>query len=108
MDYVATRTALGSTGLMVESQADGALHVVWNNKSKAWLEMGGDKPSDVSREANGAMMLSVTVRVNTAPATEVRLGVGSASVPVTSELKTFPPVAMRSWPCHCHAFPHRT
>jgi beta-glucosidase len=90
MDYAGTRTALGSAGLMVESQADGALHVVWNGKSKAWLQMGGDKPSDISREANGAMMLSLTVRVNTAPDTEVRLGVGSASVPVTAELKALP------------------
>jgi beta-glucosidase len=90
MDYAGTRTALGSAGLMVESQADGALHAVWNGKSKAWLQMGGDKPSDISREANGAMMLSLTVRVNTAPDTEVRLGVGSASVPVTAELKALP------------------
>ena len=90
MDYAGTRTALGSAGLIVESQADGALHVAWNGKSKAWLQMGGDKPSDISREANGAMMLSLTVRVNTAPDTEVRLGVGSASVPVTAELKALP------------------
>src|SRR5882762_1169219 len=90
MDYAGTRTALGSAGLMVESQADGALHVVWNGKAKAWLQMGGDKPSDISREANGAMMLSLTVRVNKAPDTEVRLGVGSASVPVTAELKALP------------------
>jgi len=87
-DYAGTRTTLsGSAGLTLESQADGALHAVWKGKSKAWLQLRGDKPSDVSREANGAMMLSLTVRVNTAPATEVRLGVGSASVPVTAELK---------------------
>jgi beta-glucosidase len=91
MDYVGTRTTLsGSAGLVLESQADGALHAVWKGKSKAWLQLSGDKPSDISREANGAMMLSLTVRVNTAPATEVRLGVGSASVPVTAELKALP------------------
>ena len=90
MDYTGTRTTLGSACLMVESQTDGALYVVWGGKSKAWLQMGGDMPSDVSREANGAMMLSLTVRVNTAPETEVRLGVGSASVPVTAELKALP------------------
>jgi beta-glucosidase len=90
MDYAGTRTALSSAGLMVESQTDGALHAVWNGKSKAWLEMGGAKPSDVSREANGAMMLSLTVRVNTPPAAEVHLGVGSASAPVTAELKALP------------------
>jgi len=91
MDYVGTRTTLsGSAGLMLESQPDGALHAVWNGKSKAWLEMGADKPTDISREASGAMMLSLTVRINMTPTTEVRLGVGSASVPVTAELKSHP------------------
>jgi beta-glucosidase len=91
MDYVGTRTTLyGSAGLMLESQADGALHAVWNGKSKAWLEMSADQASDISREANGAMMLSLTVQVNKAPVTEVRLGVGSASVPLTAELKALP------------------
>ena len=88
MEYVGTRTTLyGSSSLTLEPQADGALHAVWNGKSKAWLEMGADKPTDISREANGAMMLSLTVRVNTVPVSEVRLGIGSASVPVTAELK---------------------
>jgi len=104
MDYAGARTALGSAGLMVESQADGALHVVWNGKSKAWLRMGGDKPSDISREANGAMMLSLTVRVNTAPDAE---SVGSASAPVTAALKALPRAAMRhGLPLSC--FPRKT
>ena len=91
MDYDGTRTALhGSNGLILDSQADGALHAVWNGKSKAWLQVGGDEPSDISREANGAMTLSLTVRVNTAPATQVWLGVGAASVPLTAELKALP------------------
>ena len=91
MDYVGTRATLsGSAGFMLETQPDGALHAVWNGKSKAWLEMGADKPTDISREANGAMMLSLTVRVNTTPTAEVRLGVGSASVAVTAELKGHP------------------
>jgi beta-glucosidase len=90
MDYAGTRTALGSAGLLVELQADGALHVLWSGKSKSWLQIGGDNSSDISREANGAMTLSITVRVNRAPDTEVRLGIGSASVPVTAQLKTIP------------------
>jgi beta-glucosidase len=91
MGYAGARITLhDSAGLMLESQADGALHAVWNGKSKAWLEVGADKPTDISREANGAMLLSLTVQVNTAPATEVRVGVGSASVPVTAELKALP------------------
>jgi beta-glucosidase len=91
MEYVGTRTTLsGSASLTLESQADGALHAVWNGKSKAWLEMGAHQPTDISREASGAMMLGLAVRVNTAPASEVRLGIGSASVPVTAELKGIP------------------
>jgi beta-glucosidase len=85
MAYAGTRTAL-----VVESQADSALHVVWNGKSKAWFQIGGNESSDISREANAAMMLSLTVRVNKAPDTQVRLGVGSVSVPATAELKTLP------------------
>jgi beta-glucosidase len=90
IDYDGTGTALSSAGLIVESQTDGAVHAVWNGKSRAWLEMSGGNPSDISREANGAMMLSLTLRVNTPPAAEVRLGVGSASVPVTAEMKALP------------------
>ena len=91
LDYFGKRTELqGSARLTLESQADGALHAVWSGKSKAWLEMGAEKPSDISREANGGMMLSLTVRVNAAPTTEVRLGVGTVSLPLTAELKAVP------------------
>jgi beta-glucosidase len=91
MDYVGTRTTLyGSAGLTLEPQADGALHATWNGKSKAWIEVGADRPSDIAREANGAMMLSLDLRINAAPTDEVRLGVGSASVAVTDLLKTLP------------------
>jgi beta-glucosidase len=91
MDYVGTRTTLyGSAALTLEPQADGALHAVWNGKSKAWMEIGADRPSDIAREANGAMMLSLKLRVDAPPTGEVRLGVGSASVPVTGLLKALP------------------
>ncbi|MDI7776076.1 glycoside hydrolase family 3 protein [Asticcacaulis sp. EMRT-3] len=91
MDYVGTRTTLyGHASLTVEPQADGALHAVWNGKSQAWLDVGADKPSDIAREANGAMMLAVTLRINAAPSDAVQLGVGSASVPISAELKALP------------------
>ncbi len=105
-EYAGTRTALsGSDGLMVESQADGALHAVWKGESKAWLEMGAERASDISREANGAMMLSLTLRVNRAPDSEVRLGVGSASVPVTAEVRALPAgsYAILAVPLSCFA-----
>ena len=91
MDYVGTRTTLyGSAGLMVEPQADLALHLVWNGKSAAWFEVGADTPSDLSREANGAMMLSLTVRINTAPSGTARLSIGSASLPIAGQLSALP------------------
>jgi beta-glucosidase len=106
VDYAGARISLsGSGGLMLESQPDGALHAVWNGKSKAALLIGGDQPSDLSREANAAMLLSLTVRVNKAPDTEVRLAVGSASVSVTAELKALPPgsYATLAVPLSCFA-----
>ena len=91
MDYVDTQATLyGSAALTVSPQADGAIKAVWNGKGKAALEVGADKPSDIAREANGAMMISLSVRVNAAPSGEVRLGVGSASVPVSGWLKAAP------------------
>jgi beta-glucosidase len=91
VDHVGSRTILnGSAGLMLESQEDGAMRATWNGASKAWLEMGADKPSDIGREANGAMMLALTLRINTTPSAGVRLGVGSASVPVTTRLRALP------------------
>ena len=87
MDYVGTKTSLyGSAGLTIEPQADGALHAAWNGKAEAWLEVGADKLSDVAREANGAMMLSVTLRMNVKPDKTVALGVGAADVPATGLL----------------------
>ncbi len=97
MDYVGTKTSLyGSAGLTVEPQsydslANGALHAVWNGKADAWVEIGAGKPSDIAREANGAMMLAVTLRVNARPDKPVKLGVGAAEVPATALLNALAP-----------------
>ena len=91
MDYVGTRTTLyGTANLTLEPQRDGALHARWAGKSTAWIATGAATPSDIAREANGAMMLSLSLRLNAAPTAEVRLGVGKASVPVTDALKALP------------------
>ncbi len=91
MDYVGTKTALyGSAALTVEPQGDGALHAAWNGKADAWVEIGAAKPSDIAREANGAMMLSLTVRVNARPDKPVTLGIGSADVPVSGLIGALP------------------
>ena len=89
VDYADAPTTL--SGLTLESQPDGAIHATWSGASNASLQLGAEEPTDVSREANGAMMLSLTIRVNTAPSAGVRLGVGSASMPVTARLKSLPP-----------------
>lgn len=88
MDYVGSQATLyGTVALTVSPQADGAVKAVWNGKARAALEVGADTPSDIAREANGAMMIALSIRVNATPSSEVRLGVGSASVPVTGWLK---------------------
>jgi len=45
-------------------------------------------PADIAREANGAMMLSVKLKINAAPTGDVAMGVGVSTVPVTKLLKT--------------------
>lgn len=92
MDYVGTKTSLyGTNSLTVEPQADGAVHATWNGKADAWLEIGAGKPSDIAREANGAMMLAVTIRLNVRPDKPVVLGVGAADVPATGVLNALAP-----------------
>ena len=102
MDYVGTQaTIYGTAALTVTPQEDGAVKAVWNGKAKAALEVGADKPSDIAREANGAMMIALTLRVNAAPSAEARLAVGSASVPVTNWLKTTTGYATLAVPLSC-------
>jgi beta-glucosidase len=92
MDYVGTRTSLyGTNSLTLEPQADGAVHAAWNGKAEAWVEIGAGKPSDVAREANGAMMLAVTLRVNARPDKPVVLGIGAADLPATGLLNALAP-----------------
>ena len=88
MGYVGTRTTLYGTAALTLEPGDGqALHAVWTGKSKAWLEVAAARPTDVGREANGAMMLQVKLRAHAAPGGEVLLGVGAARLPITTEIK---------------------
>jgi beta-glucosidase len=86
MAYVGTRTTLYGSAAVTVQPAAGGIEAAWAGKRKAWVDIGADAPSDVAREANGAMLLSVSLDVKSAPSSEVRLGVGSASVPVTKVL----------------------
>ena len=91
MDYVGTRAALyGAQALTLEPQDGGAVRALWNGKGVAALEVGADKPSDIAREANGAMMLAVDIKLNTLPTGDVRLGIGSAWLPATALVKALP------------------
>ena len=86
MAYVGTKTTLyGSAAIVMQPAADG-VNVDWVGKGKAWFEVAADKPSDIAREANGAMMLSVRMTVNAPPSAEVDLGAGAGTVPVTKLL----------------------
>lgn len=87
MAYVGTKTTLYGSAAILMQPADGGVNVTWTGKKDAWFEIAADKPSDVAREANGAMMLSVRMKVNALPSADVVLGAGAASVPVTKLLK---------------------
>ena len=83
MAYVGTRTVLyGSAAVTLQPGADG-IEAQWAGRHDAWVDIAADKPSDVAREANGAMLLSVSLKVNAVPSAPVTLGVGSANVPLT-------------------------
>ncbi len=86
MAYVGTRTVLYGSAAVAVQPASGGIAAQWTGKRKSWVDIGADAPSDIAREANGAMLLSVSLTVKSAPSSEVRLGVGSASVPVTKLL----------------------
>jgi beta-glucosidase len=88
MAYVGSKTTLyGSAAIMLQPTDDG-VNVVWTGRKNAWFEVAADGPTDIAREANGAMMLSVKLKVNSVPTGEVVMGVGASNVPVTRLLKT--------------------
>lgn len=78
-------TLPGTAALAVEPGRDG-VHVAWAGRHEAWLEVAADTPSDIAREANGAMMLSVRMQVHAVPGAMVAMGVGTARLDVTSRL----------------------
>ena len=86
MAYVGTKTTLYGSAAIVMQPAEGGVEVQWVGKGDAWFEIASDTPSDIAREANGAMMLSVRMKVNGAPTKDVTLGVGASSLNVTGRL----------------------
>lgn len=87
-DYVGTPTTVyGSAGITVLPQATSGIQIMWNGKTKAAVEIGKAGGSDLTQSNGNPKALALKLRVNTAPAGEVRLGVGSAFVPFTAALK---------------------
>lgn len=58
----------------------------WTGAEPAWIELTRTVPIDLSREANGAMVLQLDVRVVSAPAAAVTLALGKAALPVAGLL----------------------
>jgi len=77
----------GSAAIMLQP-TDNGVNVVWTGRENAWFEVAADRTTDIAREANGAMMLSVKLKINAAPTGDVAMGVGVSTVPVTKLLKT--------------------
>ena len=91
MAYVGTRAQLyGTAALVLSPEGEAGVRLAWSGRDLAWFDVDAALPADVGREANGAMMLSLTVRVNTAPQGEVRLGLGQTLLPITAWLKAAP------------------
>lgn len=96
MDYVGTRTTLyGNASLTLSPTDSKSLRLVWNGKSKAWFEVAGKTSTDISREANGAMMLAVTLKLNggvtfSERKDAVKMGVGAAMIDLTQRLSALP------------------
>ncbi len=50
------------------------------------MDIAATVPSDISREANGSMLVSLTMTVNEAPSAAVQLVVGDTAVPIAKLL----------------------
>ena len=58
----------------------------WTGSEPAWIELARTNPLDLSREANGAMVLQIELHVTRAPAAPVTLAVSGGRLPVGSLL----------------------
>lgn len=58
----------------------------WTGAEPAWIELARAEPLDLSREANGAMVLQIELHVTRAPTAPVRLAAGGGELPVDSLL----------------------
>jgi beta-glucosidase len=59
-----------------------SVHISWNGGSEGRMDIAAATPTDMSREANGSMLVSLTMTVNAVPTSAVQLVVGDTSVPI--------------------------
>jgi beta-glucosidase len=105
MAYVGGRTTLYGAAALNLAPADGGVELTWSGRNRAWFEVAADHPTDLGREANGAMMLSVSLKLNAAPQGDVQLGMGKALLPIGGALKAAPIGAIQTLaiPLNCFA-----
>ncbi len=63
-----------------------ALHLAWSGKGEGGIDIAAAAPSDISREANGSMLVSLTLTVNGPPPSSVQLVVGDTALPIAKLL----------------------
>src|SRR6202040_367467 len=86
--YAGSKTTLYASATIMLQPTDNGVNVVWTGRKNAWFDAAADRTSDIAREANGAMVLSVKLKINAAPTGDVAMGVGDSTVPVAKLLKT--------------------
>jgi beta-glucosidase len=73
-----------------------AVHLTWSGKGG--ISIAAASPSDLSREANGSMMVSLTLDVAQAPSAPVQLVVGGISLPIGPMLHAAPTISRSRCP----------
>ncbi|OHT21813.1 glycoside hydrolase family 3 protein [Edaphosphingomonas haloaromaticamans] len=63
------------------------VHLGWNGKGEGWVAIAAADPTDISREANGSMLVSLDVKVGKAPSSAVHLMVGDTALPIARLLR---------------------
>jgi beta-glucosidase len=76
-----------------------AVRLVWNGAGDGQASIAADMPTDVSREANGSMLVALTLSVSAAPTSAVQLMVGDKSVPLEKLLRPGPNHLEIALPC---------
>ncbi|WP_206244168.1 glycoside hydrolase family 3 protein [Novosphingobium terrae] len=82
ISYTGKQASAGAITAAPGTRDRQAVHLTWNGKSAGGISIAAATPSDLSREANGSMMVSLTLDVAQAPSAPVQLVVGGISLPI--------------------------